>query len=132
MFAISRTCQISVFQVLLAVTVLFGIWQRQADALPTESQTFTRRDVPADDISMYTTQVSQILYNSKMIDLQIRRFSSTFFAGTALMTSLQYFLDNYFLTPPPSSCLFYTFQLTAAAQNYSKGGENELTTIWVS
>lgn len=46
--------------------------------------------------------------------------------------SIQYFLDNYILTPPPSACLFYTFGLTSAAQNYSKGGENELTTIWVS
>jgi hypothetical protein len=39
----------------------------------------------------------------------------------ALTTILQYFLDNYIFTPPPSSCLFYTFDLTAAAQNYSKG-----------
>lgn len=47
---------------LSAAIALFAFGQMLADAVPMGSPSLAPRDVPCDDISKYTTQVSQDLY----------------------------------------------------------------------
>ena len=127
-FTMSQASQRRLFPALLVVTVLLS-W---ANATPIESRNLMTRDVPADDISMYTTQVSQVFYTSVLTYSPRLTIVFCFLPWNRTKNRIQYFLDHYIYKPPPSACLFYTFELTSAAQNFSKGGENELTTIWVS
>ncbi|KAH0558550.1 hypothetical protein GP486_004793 [Trichoglossum hirsutum] len=41
-----------------------------------------------------------------------------------------YFLDHHIYTPPATTCLFYTFGLSATAQRFAHGGGSDMTTIW--